>query len=102
MAQLIGFVNVTDNPNGTGGTPGALVFGSDGNYYRYDYHPGAAFFAFTQGHVGTADYASLPVWNAAADAAWLGAHLGITPGGVGPAPKGVNIQTVPGLATVTY
>jgi hypothetical protein len=101
MAQLIGFVNVTDNPDGTGGTPGALVFGSDGNYYRYDYHPGAAFFAFTQGHVGTADYANLPLWNAANDAAWLGQHLGISAGG-GPAPKGVNIQSIPGLATVTY
>ena len=102
MGQLIGFVNVTDNPNGTGGTPGALVFGSDGRYYSYNFHPGAAFFAFTQGHVGTADYAALPVWDAAADAAWLGAHLGIAGGGTGAMPKGVNIQTVPGLATVTY
>lgn len=75
MANFIGAVAVSD------GRAGVLIFGSDGNYYKYENHPGSIYYAFPRGQIGAAEYDQLPLWNAAEDAKWLGAHLGITPGG---------------------
>jgi hypothetical protein len=98
MATFLGYVKINET-----GAYGGLVIGTDNVLYARDQHgEGVGVFAFPTGACSQQSYDALPKYDPVADAAWLGAHLGITSGGVGPAPKGVNIQTVPGLATVTY
>ncbi len=98
-ASFMGCVTLTPS-----GAAGAVVFGSDGQYYRYDNHPGGIFYAWPRGSMGDAEYAGLPVYNPVADAYWVADRMkerGVG-AGTGGTPKAVRITSVPGDAQVVY
>jgi GH25 family lysozyme M1 (1,4-beta-N-acetylmuramidase) len=99
MASFLGYVLIKE----TGGY-GGLIIGTDGVLYARDQSgEGAGVFAFTCGEVSQQSYEALPKYDPVKDAQWLGAHLGLAQaGGASPAPKGIDIRSIPGVAAVTY